>query len=55
MEAMAAEPEHPLCMSRSAAGAAGEYVITEERPGGRLTLVPDTSWEARLARHGERH
>jgi hypothetical protein len=55
MEAMAAEPEHPLVHVTLSGGRSGEYVITEERPGGKLTLVPDTSWEARLARHGERH
>jgi hypothetical protein len=26
----------------------GEYVITEERPGGALVIVPDTSWKAML-------
>lgn len=25
---------------------AGDYVITEERPDGSLTLMPDTSWKA---------
>jgi hypothetical protein len=31
---------------------AGEYVIEEERPDGRLVLVPDLSVKAILARHG---
>ena len=33
---------------------AGDYVIEEERPDGRLVLVPDLSVKAILARHGER-
>ena len=33
---------------------AGEYVIEEQRPDGRLVLVPDLSVKAILARHGER-
>lgn len=33
---------------------AGEYVVTEERPDGSLTLVPDTSWKAVRARTGGR-
>jgi hypothetical protein len=33
---------------------AGEYVVTEERPDGSLTLVPDTSWKAVQARTGGR-
>ncbi|HSZ69984.1 MAG TPA: hypothetical protein VK756_06460 [Solirubrobacteraceae bacterium] len=32
----------------------GEYVITDQRPDGELTLVPDASWKAILARNGER-
>jgi hypothetical protein len=32
----------------------GEYVVTDQRPDGELTLVPDTSWAATLARNGER-
>jgi hypothetical protein len=31
---------------------AGEYVVTEERPDGSLTLVPDTSFEAIRKRLG---
>jgi hypothetical protein len=34
---------------------AGLYVVREERPDGELRLVPDTSWDARLARSGARH
>lgn len=33
---------------------AGEYVITDQRPDGELTLVPEDSWKATLARNGER-
>jgi hypothetical protein len=33
---------------------AGEYVVTEERPDGSLTLVPDTSWRAIRERSGAR-
>jgi hypothetical protein len=33
---------------------AGEYVVTEERPDGSLTLVPDTSWKAIQERAGTR-
>ncbi|HEX4731205.1 MAG TPA: hypothetical protein VH299_08035 [Solirubrobacterales bacterium] len=33
---------------------AGEYVVTEERPDGTLTLVPDTSWKAIKERSGAR-
>lgn len=33
---------------------AGEYVIEEERPDGRLVIAPDTSWEAIRARGGEK-
>lgn len=32
----------------------GRYVVTDQRPGGELTLVPDTSWEAILERSGGR-
>lgn len=32
----------------------GEYVVKDERPDGSLTLVPDTSWKAILARNGAR-
>jgi len=32
----------------------GEYVITDERPDGSLTLVPDTSWKAIRERSGAR-
>jgi len=31
---------------------AGDYVVKDEGPGGELTLVPDTSWKAILARSG---
>jgi hypothetical protein len=33
---------------------AGEYVVEDQRPDGRLVLAPDTSWTAILARHGAR-
>lgn len=33
---------------------AGEYVVTDERPDGSLTLVPDTSWKAIQERSGAR-
>ncbi|MGB7685007.1 MAG: hypothetical protein WBL45_04415 [Solirubrobacterales bacterium] len=33
---------------------AGDYVVTEERPDGSLTLVPDTSWQAIKERSGAR-
>lgn len=32
----------------------GKYVITDERPDGSLTLVPDTSWKAIKERSGAR-
>lgn len=32
----------------------GEYVVTDERPDGSLTLVPDTSWKAIKERSGAR-
>jgi hypothetical protein len=32
----------------------GHYVVTDRRPGGELTLVPDTSWAAMLERLGGR-
>lgn len=32
----------------------GRYVVTDQRAGGELTLVPDTSWEAILERSGGR-
>lgn len=32
----------------------GEYVVTEERPDGSLTLVPDTSADAIFGRLGHR-
>jgi hypothetical protein len=32
----------------------GRYVVTNQRAGGELTLVPDTSWEAILERAGAR-
>jgi hypothetical protein len=31
---------------------AGEYLVEDRRPDGRLVLVPDTSANAVLARHG---
>lgn len=33
---------------------AGEYVVVDRRPDGELTLAPDKSWKATLARNGER-
>lgn len=33
---------------------AGEYVVEDRRPDGRLLLAPDTSWEAILRRGGGR-
>lgn len=30
----------------------GRYVVTDQRAGGELTLVPDTSWQAVLERSG---
>ncbi|HEY7961590.1 MAG TPA: hypothetical protein VID29_06695 [Solirubrobacteraceae bacterium] len=33
---------------------AGEYVVEDRRPDGRLVLAPNLSVEAILARHGER-
>jgi hypothetical protein len=33
---------------------AGEYVVEDRRPDGRLVLAPDTSWKAILARSGAR-
>lgn len=33
---------------------AGEYVVVDQRPDGELTLAPDKSWKATLARNGER-
>ena len=32
----------------------GEYVVTDERPDGSLTLMPDTSWKAIKERSGAR-
>ncbi len=32
----------------------GEYIVKDKGPDGELTLVPDTSWKAILARNGER-
>jgi hypothetical protein len=32
----------------------GRYVVTERRPGGELTLAPDTSWAAIVERSGGR-
>jgi hypothetical protein len=32
----------------------GRYVVTGQRAGGELTLVPDTSWKAILERSGGR-
>jgi len=32
----------------------GEYVVKDTGPGGEITLVPDTSWKAILARGGGR-
>jgi hypothetical protein len=33
---------------------AGEYVVEDRRPDGRLILAPDTSWEAIRRRGGGR-
>ena len=49
MSPVAAPPHVTLSGDR-----AGEYIVKDERPDGELTLVPDASWAARLARHGER-
>ncbi len=32
----------------------GRYVVTDQRAGGELTLVPDTSWTGILERSGGR-
>ncbi|HEY5342625.1 MAG TPA: hypothetical protein VIJ66_03090 [Solirubrobacteraceae bacterium] len=32
----------------------GEYLVKDKGPDGELTLVPDKSWKAILARNGER-
>jgi hypothetical protein len=32
----------------------GDYVVKDEQPDGSLTLVPDNSWKAILARGGAR-
>ncbi|MGE5335941.1 MAG: hypothetical protein ACM3JL_00790 [Nitrososphaerota archaeon] len=32
----------------------GEYILTEKRPDGSITLVPDTSWKAIRERSGAR-
>lgn len=32
----------------------GRYVVTGRRPGGELTLAPDTSWSAIVERSGGR-
>jgi hypothetical protein len=47
MNPVAAPPHVTLSGDR-----AGEYVIEEERPDGRLLLAPDLSVVAILARHG---
>jgi hypothetical protein len=49
MNAVATLPRVTLSGDRS-----GEYIITNQRPDGELTLVPDKSWAAILARNGER-
>ncbi len=33
---------------------AGDYVVEEQRPDGRVVLRPDLSVRAMLSRHGER-
>lgn len=33
-------------------GINGEYIVKDKGPGGEITLVPDTSWKAILARGG---
>jgi hypothetical protein len=47
MGAVAAQPHVTL-----SGDVAGEYVITDQRPGGELTLVPDTSIAAVRQRLG---
>jgi hypothetical protein len=49
MNAVAAQPHVTLSGDRT-----GEYIVKDERPDGELTLVPDTSWAAKLASYGER-
>lgn len=49
MNAVAAPPHVTL-----SGDLAGEYVVTDQRPDGELTLAPDKSWKAILARNGER-
>jgi len=52
MEAMAAEEQ--LVHVTLSGDIAGDYVVEDRQPGGRLVLVPDTSWKAILARSGGR-
>ena len=49
MNAVAAQPHVTISGDR-----AGEYVIEEERPDGRILLAPDTSWKAIRERMGAR-
>lgn len=42
----------PNAHVRLVADSDGEYIVTEERPDGSLTLVPDTSFEAVRKRLG---
>lgn len=50
MKVMAAQKQ--LVHVTLSGGRAGEYVIEEERPDGRLVIAPDTSWGAVRARGG---
>jgi hypothetical protein len=52
MKVMAAEEQ--LVHVTLSGDMSGEYVVTDESPDGELTLVPDTSWKAILARGGGR-
>jgi hypothetical protein len=49
MNAVAAQPHVTLSGDIN-----GDYVVEGKQPGGRLVLVPDTSWKAILARGGGR-
>ena len=46
--------EHQSDHVRLSGDRVGDYVVTEERPDGSLTLVPDTSWKAIQERSGAR-
>lgn len=45
-------PDMEFAHVRLSGDRAGEYVVTEERPDGSLTLVPDTSFDAIRKRLG---